>query len=118
MVTAHGVLVYDGDCGICQTASRWVQRNVDDVAVMSHVEHGVDVLEKVWFVTGNGRLEGAAAVSAVLKLANRLHYRLAGVLIGLPVLHVISRGVYWLVAKNRHRISRLFRLQACALPEK
>lgn len=117
-MTSHGVLVYDGDCGICQAASQWVLRHIDHVDVKSHFEYGVEALDKVWFVTASGRLEGAPAVSAALKLANALPYRLVGIFISIPGINVLARGVYWLIAKNRRHISRLFGLQACALPER
>lgn len=109
-------LVFDGDCGICTASADWVRRRVPSVTVRSHYEHGVDRLEKVWLVEGPGRREGADAVAAVLRRAEPRVWRIVGVLLALPVVHWVARGAYWVVARNRTRLSRLLGLKACAVP--
>lgn len=110
------ILVFDGDCGICTASANWVRRRVPSVRVRSHTEHGVDSLDKVWLVEGGSRREGADAVSAVLRLADRAPWRVLGAVLALPVVRWIARGAYWVIARNRTRLSRLFGLKACALP--
>lgn len=110
------VVVYDGDCGICEWSATWIRRNVPGVTVVSHREYGVSYLPSVWFITWAGRFEGAAAVSEILKRSRIKGTRLLGRFIGLPVIRVIAAGVYFLIAKNRRLISKLFGLRACSVP--
>jgi predicted DCC family thiol-disulfide oxidoreductase YuxK len=112
------VVVYDGDCGICEWSANWIRRNVPGVGVKSHFEYGVSYLPSVWFVTWAGRLEGADAVSEILKRSNHPNARRLGRFIGVPVVRVVARGAYFVIAKNRRRISRLFGLKACAVPQR
>ena len=110
------VVVYDGDCGICEASARWILAHVTAVDVVSHHQYGLDHIGSVWFVTDNGRSEGAAAVSAILKSADARAYRAIGVVIGLPGVLFIAGLVYSLVARNRRHISRLLGMNACGLP--
>ena len=112
------VVVYDGDCGICDASSRWILKNVPDMDVISHHQYGLSHIGSVWLVADGRRLEGATAVSAILKKANKALYRILGVIIGLPGVRLLSAGVYWLVARNRRHISKMLGLNACALPQK
>jgi predicted DCC family thiol-disulfide oxidoreductase YuxK len=112
------VVVYDGDCGICEWSANWIRRNVPNVNVKSHHEYGVSYLPSVWFVTWAGRLEGAEAVSEILLRSTHANGRRLGRLIGAPLVRVVARGVYFVIAKNRRHISRLFGLKACAVPQR
>jgi predicted DCC family thiol-disulfide oxidoreductase YuxK len=114
---AAGVVVYDGDCGICEAASRFIRRHISQVDVMSHREYGVSSLASVCFVTFNGRYEGADAVSRILRLSEKRVLRMSGIVIALPVIRIVARIVYFIIAKNRRRISRLFGLKACSVPQ-
>jgi predicted DCC family thiol-disulfide oxidoreductase YuxK len=110
------VVVYDGDCGICEASAGWIIAHIPVVDVASHHQYGLTHIGSVWFVTDNGRLEGAAAISAILKLANARVYRAIGVVIGLPGVLFIAGLVYSLIARNRRHISRLLGMNACGLP--
>ena len=110
------VVVYDGDCGICEASARWILAHATVLDVVSHHQYGLAHIGSVWFVTDNGRLEGAAAVSAILKSADARAYRAIGVVIGLPGVLFIAGLVYSLVARNRRHISRLLGMNACGLP--
>jgi predicted DCC family thiol-disulfide oxidoreductase YuxK len=112
----QSVVVYDGDCGICEASAGWIMDHVSTVDVVSHHQYGLTHIGSVWFVTDNGRLEGATAISAILKLANARIYRAIGVVIGLPGVLFIAGLVYALVARNRRHISRLLGMNACGLP--
>jgi predicted DCC family thiol-disulfide oxidoreductase YuxK len=111
------VVVYDGDCGICEASARWIIAHIPSVDVVSHHQYGLAHIGSVWFVSDAGRLEGAMAVSAILKSANSGTYRAIGVVIGLPVVRSIAAVVYSLVARNRRHISRLLGMNACGLPQ-
>ncbi|MSO15216.1 MAG: hypothetical protein CK521_07175 [Acidimicrobium sp.] len=110
------VVVYDGDCGICEASGRWIIAHIPAVDVVSHHQYGLTHIGAVWYVTDTGRLEGAVAVSAILQLANSRVYRAIGVVIGLPGVRLIAGLVYALVARNRRHISRLLGMNACGLP--
>jgi predicted DCC family thiol-disulfide oxidoreductase YuxK len=110
------VVVYDRDCGICEASAGWIITHVPSVDVVSHHQYGLTHIGSVWFVTDNGRLEGAIAVSAILKSATSGVYRAVGVVIGLPGVRSIAQVVYSLVARNRRHISRLLGMNACGLP--
>lgn len=115
---AADVVVYDGDCGICEWSAGWIIRNVPNVDVVSHRQYGVSYLSSVWFVTWAGRFEGAAAVSEILKRSRLKSSRFIGSFIGLPIIRTFASVVYFVIAKNRRTISRLFGLRACSLPSK
>lgn len=107
-------LVYDGDCGICAASADWVRKRVSAVHVESHHQHQFQSLEKVLLLDGSGRLEGADAVSEVLKRADSRRWRTVGHALGLPVAIHVARGVYAVVARNRTRLSAALGLNACA----
>lgn len=113
---AADVVVYDGDCGICEWSASWIRRNVSGVDVVSHREYGVSYLSSVWFITWSGRYEGAAAVSEILKRSRVKGYQYIGTALGLPIVRSIAAGVYFVIAKNRRTISKIFRLRACSVP--
>ena len=112
-----GVVVYDGDCGICEASAGFIRRHIPNVEVMSHREYGVESLSSVWFVTETGRLEGSVAVARILRLADKWLLRACGTFIALPVIRIFARGMYFVVAKNRRTISRALRMKACAVPQ-
>jgi predicted DCC family thiol-disulfide oxidoreductase YuxK len=113
-----GVVVYDGDCGICEASAGFIRKHIPNVDVMSHHDYGVSYLSSVWFVTNLRRYEGSTAVAAILKLSDKRILRTVGSLIALPGVRVVASAIYFVVAKNRRRISQLFRLKACAVPQK
>ncbi len=112
-----GVVVYDGDCGICEASAGFIRRHIPNVNVMSHREYGVESLDSVWFVTDATRYEGSVAVARILRLSDKRLLRACGAFIALPVVRFVARGVYFVVAKNRRTISRALRMKACAVPQ-
>jgi predicted DCC family thiol-disulfide oxidoreductase YuxK len=113
---SNAVVVYDGDCGICEASSRWILRHVDSVSVLSHREYGLEHIGSVWLVSDQGRIEGARAVAKILKMARGKLLNAVGIVIDLPVIRTLAAGVYYLIARNRRHLSRLFRMKACAIP--
>lgn len=119
-------LIYDGDCGICSASARWA-RNWDraeryriipwqgvDPAKLQRL--GVDPAAcalAVQLVTESGEvLEGARAVNHFLSL------RPVGRILVLPAARIpallrLESSLYRLIARNRHRLSRWFGLDAC-----
>jgi predicted DCC family thiol-disulfide oxidoreductase YuxK len=113
-----GIVVYDGDCGICQASARWIERHISEVRVVSHYEYGVEELGSVWFIDEHQSYEGAEAVARVLLSSHTVWIRLAGRVMLLPVVRTIAHGVYRVIAYNRRHISRLLRMNACAVSHK
>lgn len=110
------ILVFDGDCGICTASAQWVSRHAPRVEVRSHHQHGVANIDKVWLIEGERRREGADAVAAVLRMADRRAWRLLGHAMAMPVARSLAGIAYWLIARNRTRISRVLGMKACAVP--
>lgn len=113
-----GIVVYDGDCGICQASALWIERYVGNVDVVSHYEYGVEELGSVWFIDAHQSYEGAEAVAHILLLSRVSWIRLIGRVMLLPVIRTLAQGVYRVIAYNRRHISRLLRMKACAVPTK
>ena len=109
-------VVYDGDCGICEWSAGWIRRYVTDVDAVSHTIYGVEHLDAVWFITNDGRHMGALAISAILKRSTLKTARWAGALVDAPGCRLVAQGVYFVIAKNRRRLSKLLGLTACPLP--
>jgi predicted DCC family thiol-disulfide oxidoreductase YuxK len=112
-----GVVVYDGDCGICQASARWIERHIPSLEVQSHYEYGVEELGSVWLVTSTYNHEGADAVARVLMMSSKLWMRVCGRIMNTPVVRLFASGVYRVIARNRRHISRALRMNACAVPQ-
>ncbi|MGH7861793.1 MAG: DCC1-like thiol-disulfide oxidoreductase family protein [Candidatus Dormibacteraceae bacterium] len=110
-----GSLVYDSACDRC---SRWAARaargpiRLDLVPAGSKAavdELGVSAIQSarsVWLVTRAGeRLEGAAAINAILRLRGGIGGALAA-LADLPLLSQLEAGCYRLFARQRVTLSR------------
>lgn len=113
-----GVVVYDGDCGVCQASARWIERKIPSLDVQSHYEYGVKELGSVWLVTSTYNHEGANAVGTILMLSPKIWMRITGRIINAPVISLLASAVYRVIAKNRRHVSRLLGMNACAVPQK
>ena len=113
-------LIYDDTCDICTMAVRRVRRLDEDGEVdlvpISQASRlrgydlpGEDKLkEEIHLVTPTGRIiAGADAVGYLARVLPRT--RMWGRLISLPIIRSVARVVYRIIARNRHRLSRLFR---------
>lgn len=109
------VLVYDGDCGICTRWAGWVDRECEGVDVVDHASHGLASIERVLWIDGTRRAEGAAAVSAVLARSRRRRHRALGRIASARGIDVVAGIVYGVVARHRSRLSRWFGEPACAI---
>ena len=117
-------LLWDGDCGICSRAVTWFGRFIDP-----------SVVEPIAFQTGGDdlcspalraacersiqlRRPDGSAVSSIRAIGEALrlsgHIRVAAIMVRPGVRWGLEAG-YWLVARNRARISRLMGEPACSL---
>ena len=109
------VLVYDGDCGICEASSRFLASHTTGVEIIDHHTYGLAAIGAVWFVDARGRHEGPRAIREVLRFGTTWWVRAAGVVLGLPVIRHLAIPIYALIARNRSRISRLLGMTACGV---
>lgn len=120
------VLVFDGDCAICSTLSRFVGRRIrrrdDDFVIaawqdLDLTELGLteqQVIDALQWVTPAGRIaSGADAVAAVL-MAGHVWWRPFGAVIRLPLVNQLAAVIYRWVAANRDRLPG--GTPACAMP--
>jgi len=110
------VLIYDGDCGICNQSADWARahlpsgtkvvpwQSIDDLEALGLTVH--DVETAAYWVDDDGTLHrGEAAASAVLRRAGGM-WAVAGASLDAPVVRPLARRVYYWVAANRHRFGR------------
>jgi predicted DCC family thiol-disulfide oxidoreductase YuxK len=110
------VLVYDGDCGICNQSADWARarlpkgsevvawQSLPDLAALGLTVD--DVESAAWWVDDDGSLRrGERAAAATLRAIGG-GWRVAGAVLDLPPVRPLARAVYELVARNRHRLSR------------
>jgi predicted DCC family thiol-disulfide oxidoreductase YuxK len=118
------MLLYDGDCGFCTVTATWLARRlrtpvlvvpwqeVDDLGALGLSP--AEVTTAVYWVDIYGRrYRGHEGVARFLGLC-RFPLPLAGALMTVPPVSWLARGVYRLIAQNRHRLPGA--TAACALP--
>ena len=110
------MLIYDGDCGICNQSAAWARthlpadteivpwQSVDDLATLGLTV--ADVQTAAYWVDDDGRRHrGEAAATAVLRRAGG-PWRVVGTALDTALLRPVAHRVYEWVAANRHRLSR------------
>ncbi len=109
------LLVFDGDCSFCTSSAEWLEARFDpdagagvepwqrlDIASLGLTEH--DVATAAYWVDRSGRaFRGHRAIAKSL-LACRGGWRWAGAVMEIPPVSWAARGVYWLVARYRHKL--------------
>lgn len=120
------ILVFDGDCGMCSTSARFVERRLRrtdtdfDVAASQHLDLASLGLtqeqcdEALQWVAADGRItSGHEAVGSLLR-ASRRWARPAGHLVQAPGASTLARVAYRWVADHRQMFPG--GTPACALP--
>lgn len=109
------VLVFDGDCGFCTSATNALTRFVDRRSRFAVVPLQFtaleplgltqeQALESLRFVDAAGRISsGAAAVSQVLRRSG-WGWRPLGWLLAVPGLRAVAERAYRLIATHRHQL--------------
>lgn len=106
-------LIFDGDCGFCTTAVRWLERTMPrvpatvpfqwaDLPAFGLTEE--EARSRVWFVTGGRRFGGAGAVAALLRGQPHAALRMLGWLATVPPWSWGADAGYRLVARYRYRL--------------
>ena len=105
-------LIFDGDCGFCTTSAGWAQRIASDVETVAWQLTDLDALgvspeaaaAEVQYVDDAGEVSGGAAAIAQLLISVGGMLALLGRLMLLPVVRVVAKWIYELVANNRYRL--------------
>lgn len=108
-----GTLVYDGDCRFCTATARWAKRRLSDdyrvvpsqqtdLAALGLTEE--DVARSAWWIAPDGTCwdEHFSIAGALGAMSGP--WPTIGRLMTLGPINPLARGVYRLVANNRHRI--------------
>lgn len=115
--------MFDGDCAFCTTwirrlerllpvfpeAQPWQWSDLDALGLRRH-----DVTHYVWYLAGDRRFRGHAAVAALLKSQPRIGLRFLGNLILTPPFSWAAALAYAFIARFRHRLPG--GTPACAMP--
>ena len=125
--TGRSYLLFDGDCGICTSWSRWAERidrrdlyeivpyqSIPEADLKARGVTYADCDGALQLLPAEGRVRsGALAINRFL-----FHYPPWSVLVAIlyivPVFLLAELAVYRLVARNRSRLSRWFGLEACS----
>ncbi|WP_440082456.1 thiol-disulfide oxidoreductase DCC family protein [Streptosporangium sp. LJ11] len=111
-MTGQPVLVFDGDCGFCTTSVRFAERRVGvrarvvpwqfaDLRALGVTRERAE-REVLW--VENGRVYGGAQAVARLLISAGLPWSPLGLVLRIPPFRWVARGIYRLVAANRHRL--------------
>jgi predicted DCC family thiol-disulfide oxidoreductase YuxK len=106
--------VFDGACGFCEKWVWWLGRRVPDrvtfvpyQAIDDLARFGLavpDVQRASYWIDDRGhRYRGNRSIAHVLKQAAGL-WKLAGIVIDLPVIRVLAAVAYFGISRNRHRL--------------
>jgi predicted DCC family thiol-disulfide oxidoreductase YuxK len=112
----ESVLIYDGDCGICNQSADWARAHLppgtevvawqalpDLAALGLSVD---DVESAAWWIDDDGTLwRGERAIAQALRAAGG-RWRALGAVVDARPVRPVARLVYDWVARNRHRLSR------------
>jgi predicted DCC family thiol-disulfide oxidoreductase YuxK len=113
MKSHRAVLIFDGDCGFCTSASNFIKAK-SSVPIEIHPWQFIDVSEygltqaqvaaKVYFVAEGVAYSGHEAFASILARQTNWLLKLAGTALMAPPLCWLARPGYWLVAKFRHKL--------------
>jgi predicted DCC family thiol-disulfide oxidoreductase YuxK len=117
---------YDADCGICQASARLMVRldarhqlnmvPLQTAPTTAETPSPDELLDSLHALDGDGRWWVGA--DAVIEIARRVPaLRPLALATRVPFAVRALEIVYGLVARNRHRLSRILRLAACRLPQ-
>lgn len=112
------MLIYDGDCGLCQSSAKWCRRRLppevdvvpsqqfSDSELAAMAISREDVMRAAWWIEdGRPPAEGALAVARSL-MAMGGREAVIGRVMQLPVVRVLAYWAYKWVAENRMTTSR------------
>ena len=106
------VLIYDGDCSFCRRCAEFATRKLGgaaDVLAFQDVDlaaFGLSEAEATrasWWVEKSGRrYEGHLGIAKALRESTGA-WKMLGYALEWPIISLAARGVYALIARERHR---------------
>lgn len=118
-------MLIDGDCGFCQasgelllklTKNRLVVEKWQSLALLPVGVTEAQLSQAVAFVKADGAVSwGARAISHALQMSPLFTAKLGGQLLGIFPISIVAEGIYRVVARNRHRLSRAIGRDACVI---
>ncbi len=127
-IGARDYLLFDGDCGICTYLSEVGQRMDDQkrFVVEPYQRFPEEELKRfgvtyekcakrLYVISRKGHAFGGAFGVNYFLFYRRGWSVLVALIYALPILLLLEMIGYWVVAKNRHRLSRWFGLKACLI---
>ena len=109
----ESVLVWDGDCSFCSRCVNFIEKRISTSAkIISHQKADLESLgltteqcnQALQWISSQGQIRsGSRAVAALLRSGGGA-WPVLGVLIDLPVIRLISSGIYKVIAKNRQHL--------------
>ncbi|MFV0429175.1 MAG: thiol-disulfide oxidoreductase DCC family protein [Arachnia sp.] len=107
------LVLYDADCGFCAASTRhlmgrWFRARARPVALqaadLASLGLRLDECRSELHVVDAGRVYRAGAAIAHLLRRSRLPWPAVGITLDLPGIRRVTRRVYALAARNRHRL--------------
>ncbi|WP_082076589.1 thiol-disulfide oxidoreductase DCC family protein [Microbacterium azadirachtae] len=109
----HGLLIFDGDCAFCSLSVRWLMKRsaVRPASWQSAPLERLGLAEdqvrtRVWLLADDGTVlaSGARAFAWVLSGSPQRTWRLAGLILGWPIVRSVASRIYGFVARHRHQM--------------
>jgi len=106
------IVIYDGDCAFCSSAARFAQAKVaknlkyqayqlSDLVSLNLTE--AECQRALQMIIDDKKFSAEKAVIELLRYGN-LFYRSLAMILSLPILRLLTRIGYRLIAKYRHRL--------------
>ena len=128
---ANALLIYDGDCAFCTRCVLWGQKHLTYFPPciayqgIEPARYGLSpqqVSASIWLVSADDQsksnvpaMPANQAVAAILLGQSNLAWRFLGWAMNLPIARNAARALYYLVARNRHKMPGA--TDACQLPD-
>ncbi|MFM6980572.1 MAG: thiol-disulfide oxidoreductase DCC family protein [Micrococcales bacterium] len=118
------LLIYDSDCAFCQKCVDWGVKKLayfpkaigfQAIQPRDYALTEQDVQSSIWLIQESGaKLSANRAATAILKSQPKYRWRLLGSIADAYWVAPVARRIYFLLAKNRHKMPGA--TQACELP--
>ena len=105
-------MIFDGDCAFCSSAARTLRKMtksripIQPYQRLNLAEYSLTqelTSKAVYYICPEGTFVAARAIAKTLIDSNTI-WRLAGHLLDFPPMRPLARWVYYLIARNRHRL--------------
>lgn len=124
MTSDKHIILFDGDCGICNKTQMWILKKDKSGRFDIHPYQFFDykmlglteeeVSSSVYLIKNDKKYKKSKAVFEILKSLPGI-YGIMGFLLSNPVIVFLSNPFYNIIARNRAKISKFFGLDSCKL---